>query len=316
MKTVNTYQSMETKGTLLNANESPVNLAAAYLEEINEYMSKLPFQRYPDDVYESLLEEYAKYVQLDPDQIIVGNGSDEMLGLIIGTTINAGKKLYTLSLDFSMYDYYVSMYQGEMVKYPYGIEDSFDVESFIKMGKENNVDIIMFSNPNNPTGRELGTDDLIRIVEAFSDIPVVIDEAYGEFGTCSMIPYVNKYPNLYVTRTLSKAFALAAARIGFMMGNKESITKIRRYKVPYNVSRLNEMMGIIVLSHVEDVQNNIKLIVSQRDRFFEEYQEMNARQIILYPSKTNFIYGNSDKKEISIFLSILMELARVIFILV
>lgn len=296
MKKINNYLAMETEGILLNANESYKNLSEKIIEEIQVAIGHVLFHRYPEDSNQELVNAYATYIKKDAECIMAGNGSDEMLGTIIGLTMKEGKKLYTLSLDFSMYDYYTSMHNGEMLKYPYSIDEEFDVDDFIKVGKDNKVDMILFSNPNNPTGRVIAQKDLIKIVEAFDDIYVIIDEAYADFDDTTMLDYIDTYKNLLVTRTLSKAFALAGIRCGFMIGNKEVIKTIKAYKVPYNVNRMTQLVGTIVLQHTDEILENIEEIKRERDAFYDAYLKINRDDIQLYPSHTNYLYGKSKNK--------------------
>ena len=190
MKQTSQYQAMKQEGILLNANESSVNLPLAIREEIAQAIQETAFNRYPQDDYMALREAYARYLQLQPEQIIAGNGSDEMLGLMIGLYIGKGKKLYTLAPDFSMYDYYCGMHDGEMCRWTIKPGEAFDTEGFIAYGRQEQVSMVLFSNPNNPTGGSIPKPELCRIVEAFADIPVIIDEAYAEFDDSSMIDII------------------------------------------------------------------------------------------------------------------------------
>ena len=230
------------------------------------------------------------------EQVLAGNGSDEMLGLMIGLHIHAGNRLYTLSPDFSMYDYYVGMHDGAIVRFERGADTPFDVDAFIARGREADVRMVLFSNPNNPTGQIIRKKDLCRIVEAF-DCPVVIDEAYGEFAQETMIDQVDRYENLFVTRTLSKAFAFAAARCGFLIGNERSMTKLRAHKVPYNVNSMTQVAGCIVLAHKEELLSQCELIKQEREQMIKECAELNDETLTLYPSHANFLYGRCSQKE-------------------
>lgn len=297
MKKIDTYQAIQQNGILLNANESSKNLADNILKEIQEAIVKIDFNRYPDDHCESLCKAYAKYVKLDPKQVMVGNGSDEMLGLLIGLNISSNKKLYTLSPDFSMYDYYVGMHNGTMLKYKKGVDDHFDVDDFIAYGKENEVDMVLFSNPNNPTGKVLPQETLCKIVESFADKYVIIDEAYVEFDESSMLTYLNRYENLLITRTLSKAFSLAGIRCGFLLGNIQTMTKLKPFKVPYNVNSVTQCVAEIVLSHQDEIIKEINQIKQRREKMYQAYKELKRDDITLYESKANFFYGKSRKKK-------------------
>lgn len=294
---VSGYRVKQLDGILLNANESYQNIDADIVEEITKEIAKVSFHRYPDDSCTALKEAYAQYCGVSAKQMIVGNGSDEMLGLLIGLQIKEGKKLYTLSYDFSMYDYYVSMHNGEVVKYDWELAKNFDVDDFIQVGLKEKVDMIVFSNPNNPTGRVICQKDLCKIVEAFPQAYVVIDEAYGDFDDTTMLDYIEKYDRLIVTRTLSKAFALAGIRCGFLLACQKTIDAIAPYKVPYNVNTLTQVSATIVLRHSERMKNTITEIKRERDHLFQKVQALHKSGITLYPSKTNYLFGRCDNKE-------------------
>ncbi|MGL4106478.1 histidinol-phosphate transaminase [Clostridium sp. LP20] len=301
MKGVNSYINIEQNSEIaLNANESYVGMGNDVLMKIKSALDEVDLNRYPEDSSREIKKAYAKYAEVSEKNIIVGHGSDEMLGLIIASTITEGKKLLTLSPDFSMYDYYVSMNGGEVVKYKTDTDGSFKVEDFIELGKKENVDLVMFSNPNNPTGYALNCEEMVKILEAFEDKYVVVDEAYYEFNGETMMPYINEYENLLVTRTLSKAWGLAALRVGFLLSNEGVIEKFNKYKVPYNVNSLSQTVATIVVEKPEIVKRNIELIVEGREFLYKELKKIEEEaslKVEFYKSKANYIFGRTPYKE-------------------
>lgn len=295
MKEIEAYTAKHTDGIQLNANELYCNLSNAIRHEIQGAIGEIAFNRYPDETSKELIEAYANVIGIPSNQILAGNGSDEMLGLIIGYFLGHGKKLMTLQPDFSMYDYYASMHEVRMVKFATAEDGSFLVEDFIEKGRQENVDMIMFSNPNNPTGNTLSNLDLRKIVEAFPKIPVLIDEAYGEFAEETMLDDLDTYPNLFVTRTLSKAYGLAGARIGFLLSNRENIQKIKPFLVPYNISTLAQKAGSIVLAHAKEFQSLTEEIKNERRRMYEALGKLRA--VTFYPSSANYLYGRTGHKQ-------------------
>lgn len=291
------YEAKQNNGILMNANESYRNVSKEVLQQIKDALDSIAFNRYPIDDACDLCYAYANYIGVEQSQLIAGNGSDELLGLLVSLCIKEGKKLYTLNPDFTMYDYYTSMANGEMVKFKLEPEDVFDVDEFIEQGRREDIDMIMFSNPNNPTGRILCVEELIKIVESFPGKLVVIDEAYADFSTTTMLPYIERYPNLAILRTMSKAFGMAGIRCGFLIAGNALMNKIRPYKVPYNVSVLTQVVGTIALSHPEDTAAFLKEVTKNRDEFYKAYQKAQLEDVILYPSQANFIYGSSTKKQ-------------------
>ena len=292
------YEAKKCGKIMLNANESSINISNDIKYELIEKIKEIPFNRYPDETSSELINAYAKVTGISPECIIAGNGSDEMLGFMIGYFLGKDKNLYTLSPDFSMYDYYAAVQESNVVKYSTNEDGSFDVEGFISGGIENHADMVIFSNPNNPTGYCLGKDDLRKIVEAFAPVLVIVDEAYGEFSDVTMIDEIENFDNLYVTRTLSKAYGLAGARIGFLAGSKNNIEVLRKHIVPYNISRLDQMAGTVVLSHADEYVEKVREICDEREKMYEFLSGLKSLKV--YPSKANYIYGRCKKKEIMI----------------
>lgn len=301
MKKVNTYVGIKDSSLItLNANEAAVNLYEDNILPLRDVLSNISLNRYPEDEALKLREAYGKYAGVQENNIISGNGSDEMLNLIISSTISKGKKLLTLDPDFSMYDFYVSQQEGEVVKVKPENDLVLEVNKFIEIGKEQKVDLIIFSNPNNPTGAVVKPKDIIKILEAFPEIPVVVDEAYYEFYGESMIRYIDTYKNLIVTRTLSKAWGLAALRVGFLIACQEKIQKLLKFKVPYNVNSISQALATESLKYVELVKDNTEIVISEREKLFKELkriEEKSSLDIKFYPSKGNFIYGEILEKE-------------------
>lgn len=295
MKEIQTYEAKKQEGILLNANELYTNLVNTMIDEIQKAIKELAFNRYPDADNTELIQAYAKVMNLAQEKILAGNGSDEMLGLMISYFLGKDKKLYTLNPDFSMYDYYATMQEAGIVKFPCEEDGSFDVDHFIQYGRDQGVHMILFSNPNNPSGHALNRRNLDKIICSFPSIPVIIDEAYAEFGNESMLQCVDQYKNLYVTRTLSKAYGLAGARLGFLISNKENIAVLKPNVVPYNISSIAQRVGSIVLEHAKEFHPIVKQTIEERDMMYQKLK--NFKRMKFYPSHANYLYGRCAEKE-------------------
>ncbi len=294
-KDLQTYQAHVQSGLLLNANESSYNLDDDVLVQIQEAVMHIHYNRYPDETDTSLLEAYAKVQGLEADQLMAGNGSDQMLGFIIGYFLGKGKTLYTLQPDFTMYDYYASNYEATVKKFTVEKDGSFSIDAFIQEGKNAGANMVMFSNPNNPSGHALSVEEVVQIVTAFDDIPVVIDEAYMEFGQSSVLSLIEEYTNLYVTRTLSKAYGLAGIRLGFLATSKENMKRLRPVGVPYALNTVTQRIGTIVLEHADRFVSKIEATKARRDALYNTLKDYRSFEV--YPSQANFIFGRTDKKE-------------------
>ena len=265
MKDIKEYKTHTQQGILLNANEMSDNLSSSILKEIQEKIVNLDFNRYPDNDCIRLREDYSALLNVRIENVLAGNGSDQILGLLIGYFLKKGKTLLTLDPDFSMYDYYCGTYDANLLKYPTRDDGSFDVENFVRYAIDNKVDMILFSNPNNPTGFLLTNEEIKVLLKQLNTIPVVIDEAYAEFAKESATELIDQFDNLYITRTLSKAYALAGARVGFLVSNEKNIKQIHKANVPYVLNCVSQMIAMITLKHVEEFRNRIESIKKKRD---------------------------------------------------
>ena len=307
MKEVNIYGNLGISGASkeikLNGNEINIPLDERELFKIITLINNVEFNRYPDTEGVRVRECYGKYAGVKAENIIMGNGSDEMLSLVISSTIGKGKRILTLDPDFSMYDFYASLNDGEIIKYKVNEDGSFNVKDFIIFGINNDIDLIIFSNPNNPTGFALSNDEIIEILKAFKEKKVVIDEAYYEFNKESIVGYIDKYKNLLVTRTLSKAWGLAAIRIGFLIGNENLIKELNNYKVPYNVNSLSQIVAEKILEDIERVVVNSDEVIKERERLFlnlKTIENESSLEIRFYKSSANYIFGRTNYKEVLI----------------
>ncbi|MGM9935653.1 histidinol-phosphate transaminase [uncultured Clostridium sp.] len=284
----------------LDTNEIFMNIDDNVIMKMKSSLSGIELYRYPENEMKAIRELYGKYAEVDPENVIVGNGSDEVLELIIGKVVKPESKILTLGPDFVMYDFFGKRFRGELIKYNIGSSMSFNVDEFIKLGKENDVEIIIFSNPNNPTGINITAEDIIKILKSFENTTVVVDEAYYEFNGESMIPYINDYSNLFVTRTLSKAWGLAALRVGFIISSKENIRDLLNYKVPYTISSYSQKVAEIALKYPKIIKENTEIIIKEREALYEKLKEIEknaAMKIEFFKSKGNFIFGKTYHKD-------------------
>ena len=284
----------------LDTNEIFMNIDDNVIMKMKSSLSGIELYRYPENEMKAIRELYGKYAEVDPENVIVGNGSDEVLELIIGKVVKPESKILTLGPDFVMYDFFGKRFRGELIKYNIGSSMSFNVDEFIKLGKENDVEIIIFSNPNNPTGINITAEDIIKILKSFENTTVVVDEAYYEFNGESMIHYINDYSNLFVTRTLSKAWGLAALRVGFIISSKENISDLLNYKVPYTISSYSQKVAEIALKYPKIIKENTEIIIKEREALYEKLKEIEknaAMKIEFFKSKGNFIFGKTYHKD-------------------
>ena len=210
----------------LDANESFVSQSEAIRAELAETLRELPLNRYPDPMAAEVCAKFAAYYGLNPAHVTAGNGSDELISVITGAFLSQGDKLLTVLPDFSMYGFYADLAGAEVVSLKKGEALTIDVDALIETARREQISCVMFSNPCNPTGQGLPREEVRRIVTSL-DCLVVLDEAYMDFYTESLLDEAEAYDNLIILRTCSKALGLAAFRLGFAVAT-ERLTKVLR----------------------------------------------------------------------------------------
>lgn len=279
----------------MDANESPFILESFVMDKIIGRFKKVSLNYYPDTDANILTKKIAQYVGVEQENIITGNGSDEMIKLLLETFVDKSDTVLAHTPTFVMYKHGCDIIGANYI----GIEsdDNFniDVDEIIDASKRLKPKVIFICNPNNPTGNIISKTDIIKIIKQTNAI-VVVDEAYIEFGGETVISLVNKFDNLIVLRTLSKAFGLAGIRTGYLVSNTEIINYIKAVKPPYNLNAISQIVGEIILDEKTFISNNIEYIKKQRDKLYAEMKKID--DIIVYPSETNFILFSIDRENI------------------
>ena len=208
----------------ISANESPYNVPEPIRASIVERIAKLDFNRYPDPLANTLRDKIAQMYGLQRDNVILGNGGDELLFNLMLTWGGPGRKLMNFPPCFGIYQLNAEITGTEVVNIPrVGGDYHIDVDAAVERLAEGDIDVVILTSPNNPTGCCTAVEDVRRILEA-SDALVLIDEAYIEFApekTCREL--LDEYGNALILHTFSKAFSAAGVRLGYYLGAKEVI---------------------------------------------------------------------------------------------
>ncbi|HKR73609.1 MAG TPA: histidinol-phosphate transaminase [Candidatus Nitrosocosmicus sp.] len=245
------------------------------------------FREYPLEQFDKLYKKLADYTHLSTRNIGVGSGSDQIMDLLL-STIGKGRRVITLNPTFSYFTDRCNLYKIPTKQIDLSsLDNSFDVEFFIKKARE--YDIIYIASPNNPTGNQFKFDEIVNIIESLKDKLIIIDEAYVEFAEYNLSNIVTRYNNVLVMRTFSKAFGLAGARIGYMLTNEEMADIFNQYiQLPYPLSSFSMQLAIEVLANIHIVKRSIELIKMERSKIFEKLNKMN--QIKIFESHSNFFF--------------------------
>ena len=269
----------------LNTNENPFGPSPKVIEAIQAELND-SLRLYPDPEGEGLRQTIAAYHGIQPNQVFLGNGSDEVLAHIFFGLFQHGEPILFPDITYSFYPVYCGLYNIESKKIP--LTENFEInpDDF----KQPNGGVI-FPNPNAPTGMYLGLQHVEEILAANPDRVVVVDEAYIDFGGESAITLVDKYPNLLVSQTLSKARSLAGLRVGFAVGHPDLIEALNRVKNSFNSYPLDRLALAGAKAAYEDEAWFRKCcdgVISERERVTAVLEDLGFEVL---PSKANFIFA-------------------------
>ena len=281
-------QPRDMKYIKLNTNESPYPPSPAVLAVVNADQAEL-LRLYSDPECKNLKNSIAKLYGVNPENIYLSNGSDDILNFAFMAFTEGGKAAFP-EISYGFYKVFAQLYGIECRKIPLREDFSIDPEDYCGLGC-----FTVIANPNAPTGRTISLEDIEKILQTNPDNVVVIDEAYVDFGGQSCYPLIKKYKNLLVVQTFSKSRSMAGARLGFAFADEELIADLKRIKFstnPYNVNRLTLAAGEAAISENDYYMENCRRIMETRDRTTAELENLGFTVI---PSKANFIFAKSDK---------------------
>jgi len=279
----------------LNANENPYGLSEEIIEEILRKAKNLKYSRYPNANSVKLSEAVSSFWDLTRDNIVIGNGSDELIDYLIKAFSEKGKKVITTAPSFAMYKIYSIISGSNFVQIPLGQSNfSLNEDEILEEAKKEDSSIVFLAYPNAPTGNYFAEDKIIKIIEE-SGCLVVVDEAYYEFGKKTFVPLISRYDNLVILRTFSKAYSLASLRVGYLLSNPEIINEIRKVKSPFNVNTFSQLAAQVVFENKEVLKVNIEKIIRERERLTDRINEITPFKA--HPSRTNFVLVEAGSKE-------------------
>lgn len=268
----------------LDANENPFPWPAGMREDL--FSEKLMFNRYPDGMAQDLKNAIARYTKIPPAGILVGNGSDELIQLILLTFGGPGQSMIIHPPTFGMYQISAHLTDTTVVEVPLLNGLDLNTEQMLKAALSPEAHVVIICNPNNPTGTQFPREEILQLVRESGKI-VVVDEAYTEFSEETLIPEIENYPNLVILRTFSKSFGMAGLRLGYLLGQTETIALINRVRPPFNVNSFSQKAGILALGYLSEYQEQIRCIKAETQKLYEGLTQV--EDIVVYPTKANFI---------------------------
>ena len=290
IKTMSSYSSarddfkndFDKKLIYLDANESPFDSG---------------INRYPDNKQTELKKVVSNIKNININQIVFGNGTDEILDLIVRVFCNPNKdKIITLPPTYGMYDVIAKTNGVENIEIPLKSDFSIDKNEILKLSSKK-TKILFLCSPNNPTGNSFDTNDLTDLIKGFNGV-VVVDEAYIDFSSKqSLISLINDNNNLIITQTMSKAYGMAGIRLGMGFSNQKIINYLNKIKPPYNINVLTERKALEELNKIDEIKKNIDLVLNQRKLLVSCLEKLDFIEKI-YKSDSNFLLVKVDNADL------------------
>ena len=269
----------------LDSNENYVIPKQFQSDIISAAKKNSDVREYPLGGVERLIDTISKFVKMPSSMIGVGNGSDQILDLILSNFASKQTKVLTSNPTFGFFEERCKLYNIPLIAIPFSDDMKLDIKEFIKQSK--NTDILYLDSPNNPTGFQFTKSELQKLVKSFTGL-VIIDEAYGEFSEYSLSSMIKTQNNLIVVQTLSKSFGLAGLRLGYFIASKkftETFMNVLQY--PYPVSTITIESGIYALEKSKLMTDTVSTIKIERKRIIETLQTFDAFEV--FDSKANFV---------------------------
>ena len=276
-------------GIQINANECNMPMPPLVEERVLTRLSRVAFNRYPNEQYADLADQIAKNFGVAPEQVLLGSGSSEIIEkLFYCFGGSPAQKIVFPDPSFSMYHIYAKAAQATEVVVPLEADMTLDIDKFVSAVVDNQASLAVICNPNNPTGTVLSVSDIQYIADNIpKDTAFLVDEAYVEFYGKSAVGLLKDYPNLIIARTFSKAYGLASCRVGYMLADAKIVEMINKSYMPYHMNVLSLVTADICYQMRQEFVPHIQIMISERKRMAEQVKQLKG--FAVYPSETNFL---------------------------
>lgn len=280
-------------GLRMNTNESPYPPPAAVVERFLDGMREAAFNRYPDRDAATLVAALALRLDHPPEGVWLANGSNEVFLHLFLAFGGADRSVMVFEPTYSLHSLIGRITGTRVTSVERDDVFAIDLDRALQAIRTRQPDVVVLCSPNNPTGNTDPRSTIQAIVESAPGL-VVVDEAYGEFAEpeTSARQLMPAYPNLLLVKTFSKAWSLAGARLGYLLGHQDSVADLARVRLPYHLSTPTQLLGEAVLTHMDQLREPIENVVTERDRLAVGLQSLGVKT---YPSRANFVLFEVDE---------------------
>lgn len=287
---------VDVPGIHLDANESFLSLPASLAEAVAARVAVQQFNRYPDPLGRGVCKAFGAYYGVDARFVTPGNGSDEIITLLYNVFLRRGDRVLLALPDFSMYPIYAGLAEIGVEALQKNDALTFDPDALIARAREKRVNMVLFSNPCNPTSQGISAADALRVADSLPDCLVVVDEAYMDFWDEAIVCEAPGRKNLIVLKTLSKV-GLAAIRLGFAVASETLTGYMRAAKSPYNVNTLTQVAGQAVLEEEKALRAATAAIRASRDALYQGLLPLAEEGLRVYHAHANFVTVESPRAQ-------------------
>jgi len=279
----------------LDFNENTVGCSPRVVEALKQRISAGRLAIYPD--YVQAKDAIARYFQVSPEQFTFTNGTDEAIQIFVNTYLDDGQEALLLKPSYAMYRFYSQVAGAKIreIEYPHpGLE--FPLQQVLDaITPETRA--VMLSNPNNPTGTSISLMAIDRILRGARKAAVLVDEAYYEFAGVTALGQIGRVPNLFVSRTFSKVFGMAAMRLGCLFSHEANIAFLRKAQSPYSVNSLAVMAAEAAVADEEYIRNYVAEVLAARELLCLGLERLGVPYV---PSSANFVLARFGKRAIEV----------------
>ena len=275
----------------LNQNENPWDLPIDVKHETFKRLEERAWSRYPEFVPSSLIERLADFSGWRADGVLVGNGSNELIQALLMVTVGEGRRVLISEPTFTLYRQVVTVLGGEVFSVPLSPKLAYDVQAMKAALESLEPAVTIICSPNNPTGCAIAEPDLVALLEVSRGL-IVVDEAYFEFADETAVSLLKRHDNLVVLRTFSKAMALAALRVGYLLTTPNLAREISKALLPYNLNLFSQTAAEVAIEMYDsNLKPLVRLILAERDRVHNELAGISGLEPV--SSRANFIVVRS-----------------------
>lgn len=270
----------------LNTNESPYPPTEEFRHELSEGIARLTLERYPDREATEFREALAGHLGTLTDRVWVANGSNELLLQLLLAFGGTERKVMTFEPTYAMHGHITRVSGTRLLRGRRNPDFTMHLDATVEAIRTQSPDIVFLCSPNNPTGNSMNEEEVVAVCDAAPGI-VILDEAYAEFSGRSFLRLIEDWDHLVITRSFSKAWRLAGARIGYLVAQPWIHDEILKVRLPYHLSALTQLAGVTALHHSKEMLSTVETMRHERDRLWGELST--TRGITAFPSDANFV---------------------------